>query len=173
MFLILRRMFAFTEISVTQFRNYVTQSFRFNERIVGICGSNGSGKTNLLDALYYLCFTKSYFSRPDVQSVHSGMQGFRIEGHAMQNNNASKLVCILRETGKKEFSINDEAYKKFSEHIGRFPCVMVAPDDAALITGGSEQRRDFIDTILAQLHKEYLQHLIQYKKIVEQRNSLL
>jgi DNA replication and repair protein RecF len=80
---------------------------------------------------------------------------------------------VLRETGRKEFSVNEEAYNRFSRHIGRYPCVVIAPDDVQLIIGASEERRKFIDTLLSQLDAAYLQHLIAYNKILQQRNSFL
>jgi DNA replication and repair protein RecF len=160
-------------ISLFQFKNYYHQQFNFTERIVGICGRNGVGKTNLLDAIHYLCFTKSYFTRSDSMSIHQGHEGFRIEGHFDLNDRKEKAVCILRETGKKEFSVDDELYTKFSKHIGHYPCVIIAPDDIQLIIGGSEERRRFIDTLLSQLDHDYLQSLINYTKILQQRNSFL
>lgn len=159
-------------ISITQFKNYSTRSFQFTERIVGICGNNGVGKTNLLDAIHYLCFTKSYFTR-DILNIQNGQQGFRVDGELELNDKKEKAVCILRETGKKEFSVNDGNYEKFSEHIGRYPCVIIAPDDIQIITDGSEERRRFLDALLSQIDKNYLQHLINYNKILLQRNSLL
>ncbi|MDE3235995.1 MAG: DNA replication and repair protein RecF [Bacteroidota bacterium] len=161
------------KLSLTQFKNYDWQQWLFNERIVAICGPNGSGKTNLLDALYYLCFTKSYFSRQDALLVQRGKQGLRIEGNFLKDDNKNDIVCVIRENNKKEFSLNGEEYKRFSEHIGKFPCVMIAPDDVELITGASEERRKFIDTILSQCNAIYLQQLIDYNKIMQQRNSLL
>ena len=166
-------MLQLSNIVLTQFRNYVFQSFSFPERITGIYGLNGSGKTNLLDAIYYLCFTRSYFSRTDAQNVHHGLQGMRLEGRMIRQEQEEKLVCIVRENNRKEFQVNDEAYKKFSDHIGRYPCVMITPDDTVLITAGSEERRKFIDTLLSQLSSDYLQQLIEYNKILLQRNSLL
>jgi DNA replication and repair protein RecF len=160
-------------ISIFQFKNYLHQSYQFTERIIGICGRNGVGKTNLLDAIHYLCFTKSYFSRSDAMNVHHGGQGFRLEGHFVLNGKEEKAVCILRETGRKEFALNDEPYTKFSKHIGHYPCVVIAPDDVELIISGSEERRKFIDTILSQLDHAYLQALINYTKILQQRNSFL
>jgi DNA replication and repair protein RecF len=175
-------------ISLFQFKNYPQASFLFRERIVGICGNNGVGKTNLLDALYYLCFTKSYFSRSDQQNVYKGgagpegpagfrspegQSGFRIEGHFDKEGKETEVVCILRENGKKEFLTDGEAYKKSSQHIGRFPCVVIAPDDIQIIAGHSEERRRFVDALLSQLDPVYLQNLIEYNKVLQQRNSFL
>ena len=132
-----------------------------------------TGKTNLLDAVYYLSFSKSYFSRPDSQNVYHGLAGMRLEGKYELNKEPQQLVCVLRENNRKELVLNEEAYKKFSDHIGKLPCVMIAPDDIILVTGGSEERRTFIDTLLSQINKEYLLHLIDYNKVLQQRNSLL
>jgi DNA replication and repair protein RecF len=160
-------------ISLVQFKNYAQDSFIFNNRITGIAGKNGVGKTNLLDAIYYCCFTKSYFARSDSNNVQHGSGGFRIEGHFTLQGEPMKVVCILRETGKKEFLLNDEPYDKFSHHIGKFPSVIIAPDDIQIITGGSEERRRFLDALLSQLDTTYLQHLIDYNKVLQQRNSFL
>jgi DNA replication and repair protein RecF len=91
----------------------------------------------------------------------------------MKGDHPEKAICILRETGKKEFSVNDDPYERFSQHIGRYPCVVIAPDDARLITDGSEERRKFMDALLSQLDSGYLQQLITYNKVLQQRNSLL
>ena len=156
-----------------QFKNYLHQAFVFHSRIVGISGPNGVGKTNLLDAIYYLCFTKSYFNRSDAANALTGTGGFRIEGVLTKNNESFQVVCILRETGKKEFAVNDDPYEKFSHHVGRFPCVFIAPDDVRMITEGSEERRRFVDAILSQLDAEYLQRLMNYNKLLLQRNTYL
>lgn len=166
-------MFSIQNIKIIQFKNYSTASFNFNERVIGICGLNGKGKTNLLDALHYCCFTKSYFSATDAASVQFDKDGFRLEADANINEEEKKITCIHRGIGKKEITVNDVPYSKNSEHIGKFPCIMVAPDDAELITGGSEERRRFVDTLLSQLNSNYLQQLIDYNKILQQRNSLL
>ena len=168
-----RLMLQLQHISLYQFKNYTEQRFLFSERIIGICGDNGLGKTNLLDSIYYLCFTKSYFNKTDSASVQRGMQGMRIEGSFLRNNEAEKIVCILRENNRKEMQRKGEYYKKFSDHIGLFPTVMIAPDDVELVTGTSEVRRKFLDTLLSQLDHKYLQWLIEYNKVLQQRNRLL
>ncbi len=166
------------KISLTQFKNYQEATFSFTERVIGLCGLNGKGKTNLLDALYYLCFTRSYFSKTDALTATSGTTGFRLDALVQQQaaGEAPELfraVCVYRGQGKKEFSINNSLYEKFSAHIGRFPCVMIAPDDVELITGGGEDRRKMMDLLLSQLDAVYLQHLITCNKVLQQRNSLL
>lgn len=203
-------MFRLTKITITQFKNYSFSTFPFTERIIGICGLNGKGKTNLLDAVYYLCFTKSYFSKTDVLNIQFDKDGFRLEGsvtpaqlsisqaedassfisqdyeenggdrsveteknNAISQKKTDQIVCIFRGAGKKEFLLNGVPYAKYSEHIGKYPCVMIAPDDIALITGGSEDRRRLIDTVLSQIDAEYLHQLIIYSKVLQQRNSLL
>ncbi|GAA0565587.1 DNA replication/repair protein RecF [Chitinophaga japonensis] len=159
-------------ISLTQFKNYTLRRFSFRQRFVGITGRNGSGKTNLLDAIYYICFTKSYFSSNESQNTQYHTPGFRLEGVLERGGQDHKVVCTLKE-GKKEISLDGEAYERFSQHIGRFPAVMIAPDDAGIILGGSEERRKWLDGLLSQLYPGYLEHLITYNKILQQRNSLL
>ena len=166
----------FKKITLTGYKNYQTKTFDFTERIIGICGLNGKGKTNLLDAINYLCFTKSYFSKSDVLNIHFGEEGFRLEGELLyenKKNKTQKIVCIYRASQKKEFYLDDVAYEKFSHHIGKFPCVIIAPDDIEMIIGGSEERRKFIDTVISQVDPEYLQQLIIYNKVLSQRNSFL
>lgn len=144
---------------------------------MGICGLNGKGKTNLLDAIYYLCFTKSYFTKSDLQNVSFNKEGFRLDGLFTETYTGevkeSRVICKSVNGEKKAFSCNGVIYPKLSEHIGKFTCVMIAPDDIELITGISELRRRFIDTCLSQMDTEYLLQLIQYNKILQQRNSLL
>jgi DNA replication and repair protein RecF len=160
-------------ITLTQFKNYSYQVFRFTERIIGISGMNGVGKTNLLDAIYYLCFTKGYFSRSDAASIETGAQGFRLEGEMTRNGQMHTLICILRETGKKEFQVNDEQYERFASHVGKFPCVFIAPDDTRIITEGSEERRRYMDALISQVDPAYLQKLINFNKLLQQRNGYL
>lgn len=160
-------------LTLVQFRNYEHKKFEFKDRIIGIVGPNGVGKTNVLDAIYYLSFTKSYFNRPDAQNVHHAYQGLRIEGTYLINSEEIKITCIIRETLKKEFYFDEECYSKHSQHIGKIPCVMIAPDDVQIITGSSEERRKLMDSVLSQIYPTYLKFLIQYNKIILQRNSVL
>ena len=160
-------------IKLYHFKNYLQKTIDFNKNIIGICGNNGLGKTNLLDAIYFLCFTKSYFSKTDSAVVHHQTLGMRIEGNFSRNGQSENVTCILRENNRKEVQRNGEEYKKFSNHIGTFPAVMIAPDDVELITGTSDVRRKYVDTLLSQLDHQYLQSLIDYNKVLQHRNSLL
>jgi len=162
------------KISLTRFRNYARREFLLNAPVTGITGPNGSGKTNLLDAVYYLCYTKSYFQSREWNNVQHGADGFRITGtwHDDQMNSHDEVVCVWKE-GKKTVTFNDSAYEKLSEHIGRFNAVMIAPDDISLINEGSELRRRYMDGMLAQTDIAYLEHLLQYQKILAQRNACL
>ena len=183
-------MFFLSKISLTQFKNYQFSSFDFTQRVTGICGLNGKGKTNLLDAAYYCCFTKSYFTKIDGLNMEFGTDGFRIEAttnpppppeggselgvdNSLDRKKTDEIVCIFRNGGKKEVLLNGVAYTKLSGHIGKFPAVMIAPDDISLITDGSEERRRFMDTVLSQMDASYLQQLMIYNKVLQQRNSLL
>jgi DNA replication and repair protein RecF len=105
--------------------------------------------------------------------VREGFGGFRIEGNFIKDTEEKKIVCVLRENGRKEFSVDDIIYQRFSAHIGKFPCIMIAPDDVSLITQSSEERRKFVDTLISQLQHDYLEQLIAYNKILQQRNSFL
>jgi DNA replication and repair protein RecF len=160
------------KITLVQFKNYTRADHRFSQRIVGITGRNGSGKTNLLDAIYYLCFTKSYFTSSEAQNTQYNTNGFRIDAFLDKDGQEEHIVCTVKD-GKKDIALNDESYERFSQHIGKFPAVMIAPDDAEIILGGSEERRKWLDALLCQLHPGYLDHLITYQKILQQRNSLL
>ena len=166
-------MFGIQNIELTQFRNYSKSSFQFHERIVAICGSNGIGKTNLLDAIHYLSFTKSYFNKPDAISPSFSDNGFRISGKFLLEEVSKDVSIVFRENGKKELQVDQSNINKFSEHIGAFPLVFIAPDDTKLITGGSEERRNYLDTLLSQWDHEYLTHLIRYNKTLLDRNKFL
>jgi DNA replication and repair protein RecF len=158
-----------TSLSLYQFKNYSKQSFEFKQPICCFHGPNGIGKTNLLDAIYYLCFTKSYFSSYDHQVVQIEKKGMYTKGLI----NQEKIDCIIRENGKKEISLNGKIYSKNAEHIGKFPAVIISPDDIGLLNGYSDSRRRFIDRLLCQLDSDYLNSLIEYGHYLAQRNALL
>lgn len=160
-------------LQLLQFRNYASFAVSFNEKIVCICGPNGCGKTNLADAIHYLCFTKSYFSKPENTNAYENDMGFRIEGLIGKSKATHHIVCIYRETGRKEFYVDDVLQKKFSAHIGKFPCIFIAPDDMQLLTGPSENRRNFFDSIISQTDHHYLKKIIEYRQVLDQRNSFL
>ena len=166
-------MLQISHINLLQFRNYNSAKFSFPNRVTAICGANGKGKTNLLDAIYYLCFTKSYFSKPDQQSVEIGNAGFRIDAGFQKKAQAIDIALLLRENNKKELKLDGEIISPFSTHIGRFPIVFVAPDDVVLISGASEERRKLVDTVLSQTNADYLNSLIQYGKVLQERNKYL
>lgn len=165
-----------SEITLTQFRNFHHQAFHFHAPVVGIAGRNGVGKTNLLDAIYYLCYTKSYFQSKEISNVQNGKEGFRIEGgwrSAVPPYAATDhTTCIWRE-GKKTIRENEEEYTRITDHIGKYNAVMIAPDDLELINGGSEMRRKFMDGLLAQTEPGYLDHLLCYQKTLQQKNAYL
>ncbi len=160
-------------LDLVQFKNYASQSFSFQEQVIAVTGINGIGKTNLLDAIYYLCFTRSYFSTGDTVNCMQGTAGFRINGNMSIEENSTQVSVVLRETGKKEVLCDGVQPDKMADHLGKFPAVMIAPDDVELITGGSEIRRKQIDALLCQLDSDYLSALISYNKFLQQRNSYL
>jgi len=146
----------------------------FSGNINCFVGNNGAGKTNLLDAIYYLSFTKSYFNSVDQQNIRHGEAFFAIHGTFQRNGGlANQVSCIQKAGIKKQFRINQKDYDRISDHIGQFPCVMVSPYDRDLINEGSDVRRKFIDAVISQYDKNYLDNLIRYNRLLEQRNGLL
>lgn len=162
-----------TKLKLTQFKNYESEVLTFSERLNCFVGQNGAGKTNLLDAIYYLCMCKSYFSIPDSSISKHGESIFRLEGDFKREDTPEKIVAKVRVRKKKEIERNKVVYKRLSEHIGLLPIVMIAPDDTQLATEGSEARRKFLDNTLSQLDPSYLKHLILYNKLLERRNATL
>ena len=160
------------KITLLQFRNYTSGSFDFPAPVTCISGLNGSGKTNLLDAVYYLCYTKSYFSAYQQNSVQNGTDGFRVTGVFNRKGREETISCKWK-AGKKEIYANEVEYEKITDHIGIYSAVMIAPDDTELINGSSELRRKWVDSILGQVDKTYLEKLIHYQRILLQRNAWL
>ncbi len=160
-------------IKITNFKNYEEASLKFSPFLNLIVGMNGTGKTNLLDAVHYLCFCKSYFNATDSVNIRHQQGFFRLEGLFFANNQHQNIVAKIGNGRKKEMLRDKVPYKKLSEHIGLLPLVMIAPDDVDLVKGGSEDRRKLIDSTLAQFDKTYLAALISYNKILQQRNALL
>ncbi len=158
---------------MTHFKNYESQRLTFSERINCFVGLNGVGKTNILDAVYYLCMCKSYFLPSDGDVILRGQSFMRLEGHFKKNNQSEKIVAKVQNRKKKIIERNDNMYAALSNHIGFLPVVMFAPDDTLLAKEGSEERRRFMDTALSQVDNQYLTNLIFYNKILDQRSALL
>jgi len=160
-------------ISLLNYKNIASQSFDFQEKINCFVGNNGVGKTNVLDAIYYLSFTKSYFNSVAIQNIRHGEGFFMIEGDYLLNERNEKIVCSLKKGQKKVLKRNGKSYEKFSEHIGQLPLVIISPADRDLVTEGSDTRRKFIDGVISQQNKSYLKDLLSYNKVLSQRNALL
>ncbi len=156
-------------LTLTNFKNCAEADIDLCGNVNCFVGNNGAGKTNLLDAVYYLSFCKSYFNPVDSQNIRFGQDFFAIHGHYGDDT----VSCILRRGQPKQMRWNKKVCKTLMEHIGRLPLVIVSPSDQTLITGGSDVRRKFVDGVLSQTDKPYLDHLVQYSKALEQRNRLL
>lgn len=160
-------------LKIQSFKNLEEKELLFSEKLNCFTGNNGAGKTNILDALYYLSFTKSYFNTSDQQNMKYGHDFFVLKGEYEINEKIETIYCAYSSAKKKIFKRNDKAYKKFSEHIGLLPAVIISPDDILLISGSAEERRKYIDSVISQYDKSYLYELIRYNKILSQRNRLL
>ena len=164
-------------LQLANFKNYEELDVTFSNNVNCLVGNNGVGKTNLLDALYYLSFCKSYFNPIDSQNIRMGKDFFAIHGHyVMSDSNEGDIVpvsCTLQRGQSKKMKFNKKLYSTFAEHIGRVPLVIVTPSDQNLIQGGSEGRRKFVDGIISQVDRSYLQMLLSYQKALDQRNRLL
>lgn len=162
------------KLKLTNFKNYKEAEFGFSSKINCFIGNNGAGKTNILDAIYYLSFCKSYFNSVDSQNIRHDTPFFAIHGSYNKNNNGGDTIsCIQKRNHKKQFKLNDKEYNRLSDHIGLYPLVMISPYDRDLINEGSEIRRKFIDSVISQFDKLYLDDLINYNKALLQRNILL
>jgi DNA replication and repair protein RecF len=161
------------KLYLTDFKNYEDGSFGFSPDVNCIVGENGSGKTNLLDAIYFLALSKSAFHNQDALSIRNEADFFIVDGTFQKQQKAVQITCSLQRGARKILMSDKKQYERISEHIGRFPVVMMAPDDTDVVREGSEERRRFFDGILSQLNQHYLQDLLQYNRILSQRNSLL
>lgn len=161
------------KITLVNFKNFESQTFDFQEKINCFVGNNGVGKTTVLDAIYYLSFAKSYFNPTATQNIKHTEDFFIIEGEYQINNKTDHVVCSLKRGNKKVVKRNGKVYEKFSEHIGYLPLVIISPGDSDLIVDGSDTRRKFMDNVISQSDKMYLQTIIKYNKVLAQRNSLL
>lgn len=161
------------KISLVNFKNFESQLFDFEDKINCFVGNNGVGKTNVLDAIYYLSFAKSYFNPVATQNIKHNEDFFMIEGNYCINDRTETVVCSLKRGNKKVVKRNGKAYEKFSEHVGYLPLVIISPADRDLIIEGSAVRRKFIDSVISQSDSVYLNSLISYNKVLAQRNSLL
>lgn len=155
------------------FKNHPHQTFQFNRKIVCFSGENGSGKTNLLDAIYLLCLTKSFSGLTDQQLIRHSAHSFVVEGTFSVGREQYVVKCYLARNQKKEFFLNHIKYERVSHHIGLLPAVMIGPEEQTLISGGSEVRRRFIDNTLSQLDRKYLENLQEYNRLIAHRNALL
>ncbi len=160
-------------LHITQYKNVLSAEYSFDKPIHCFVGNNGHGKTNTLDAIYHLAMGKSYFSTINADSINHNSEFMRLEGHFERATVTERIECQLKREEQKVFFRNGKKYKKLSEHIGLLPTVMISPADVDLITEGSQTRRSFIDRLIGQADKNYLHQLIQYQKILQQRNALL
>lgn len=161
-------------ISILGYKNIEQAELTFSPKLNCFIGKNGMGKTNLLDAVYYLSFCKSHNNQVDSQNIKHDADFALIQGYYfLGGSDEEEFFCSLRRRQKKQFKRNKKEYEKLSDHIGCLPLVMVSPSDSDLITGGSDERRKFMDVVLSQFDKEYLHALIRYNKALQQRNALL
>ncbi len=160
------------KLYLSNFKNYEELSLRFEQPVNCFVGENGSGKTNLLDAIYFLLLTKSALNT-DAQLIRKSSDHFIATTNLQSEDHSFFISATLQPGKKKQFLLNKEPYKKISAHIGKFPVVMISPYDNSLIHDGSEARRRFFDGIIAQMEPSYLDSLLSYAKILKQRNKVL
>ncbi|MGA1978099.1 MAG: DNA replication/repair protein RecF [Bacteroidales bacterium] len=161
------------ELALTNFKNYDRAELEFSPRINCFVGNNGVGKTNILDAIHYLSLTKSFFNNIDSISIRHGEDYFIIDGSFVKGEEEDHIYCAFQRQKQKIMKKNGKEYRKMSEHIGRYPVVMISPSDNALISEGSEERRRFMNKIISQYDREYLDSAIKYGKALQHRNRLL
>ena len=161
------------ELSVLNYKNFGEATLTFSRKVNCFIGNNGVGKTNLLDAIYYLSFCKSYFNNPDAQNIRHSEDFFALQGKYELDNVNEEIHCGFKTGQKKKIRRNKKEYERFSEHIGLLPLVMISPADSVLIQGGSEERRRFMDSVISQYDRTYLDWLVKYNRALQQRNILL
>ncbi|MDR1879693.1 MAG: DNA replication/repair protein RecF [Tannerellaceae bacterium] len=161
------------KLSILNYKNIPQSEITFSPKMNCFFGNNGMGKTNLLDAIYYLSFSKSHLNTPDNQIIKEDEEMCVLQGEYDYEGRNEEIFCAIRRRQRKQFRRNKKEYEKLSEHIGLLPLVMVSPADSDLIRGGSDERRRFLDMIISQQDKQYLHALIQYNKALYQRNVLL
>ena len=161
------------ELHLLNYKNIDQQDFTFDSKINCFVGKNGVGKTNILDAIYQLAYTKSYFNPQAVQNIKHDEDFFVIDAAFNKESKEEKITCSLKRGQKKVIKRNNKPYEKLSEHIGLIPLVMISPADSDLISEGSETRRKFIDGVIATSDNLFLNELLQYQKLIAQRNALL
>ena len=171
-FLILAAM-KLLSLSLTNYKNISAANYNFDARINCFIGKNGVGKSNVLDAIYHLCFGKGYFNPSAVQNIQFDKDFFLLEGVFEKEEREERIVCSLKRGNKKTIKRNGKVYDRISAHIGFLPLVIISPADRDLIVEGSATRRKFIDGVMGQTDKAYLQDLLAYNKVIVQRNALL
>ena len=159
-------------ISLVNFKNHENLKVHFSKHVNCFLGDNGVGKTNLLDSIYYLSFCKSYYNSFESDNVRYGENFFILKGSFVNNDIDLDIKGSLINKQKK-FKFNDKKYDKLSDHIGKIPVVIITPLDSSIILGGGDERRRFINKLLCQLDRQYLNDLIIYNKTIKQRNALL
>ncbi|TRX70814.1 DNA replication/repair protein RecF [Carboxylicivirga sp. M1479] len=160
-------------LNLINFKNITQAEIEFSSGINCLVGENGAGKTNVLDAIYYLSFCKSYFNSVDSQNVTHEQEFFVVQGQYERQNEDEHIYCGLKKSQKKHFKRNKKEYGKLSEHIGLLPLVMISPSDEQLINEGSEQRRKYMDGVISQYDKPFLDDLMRYNRSLLQRNATL
>jgi DNA replication and repair protein RecF len=160
-------------LEVFGFKNLKSKKYDFSFKLNAFLGKNGVGKTNLLDAIYYLAMTKSYFNFYEWQNIDFEENFFFINGVFQKGDKMDLISCTLKRGEKKTIKKNDKAYSRLMDHIGNYPIVIISPYDQDLIREGSESRRNFLDSMISQIDKQYLQNLSLYQRILAQRNALL
>ena len=161
------------ELSILNYKNFGEATLSFSKKLNCFIGNNGVGKTNLMDAIYYLSFCKSYFNNPDSQNVRHSEEYFALQGKYDLNGNGEEVHCGFKLGQKKKIRRNKKEYERFSDHIGLLPLVIISPSDSVLIQGGSEERRRFMDSVISQYDRTYLDWLVRYNRVLQQRNILL